>query len=130
MDNEKIRAKFTCWLDTLAYRTKLNYIRDEQKYTMMDSIDEITEERLIVEETETRFNDETILGFDFDSEWLKDAFSVLTETEQKLLSLFFVEEKTLKEISVILNYTYRHIKRLYATSLKKLKDFKEERKNV
>ena len=46
MNNEKTRAEFTNWLDTLAYRTKLNYIRSEQKHKIDFSIDEFSEDRL------------------------------------------------------------------------------------
>ena len=36
MENNRLQAEFTNWLDTLAYHTKIDYIRKEKKHTMTD----------------------------------------------------------------------------------------------
>ena len=80
MNNEKTRAEFTNWLDTLAYRTKLNYIRSEQKHKIDFSIDEFSEDRLESEEFHVAFEFSVEGEFDFQAEWLEKAFSKLSDT--------------------------------------------------
>lgn len=126
MNNDKLQAEFTNWLDTLAYRTKLNYIRKEKKHIMTDSLDEISENRLLIEEETQSFAGELIYGFEFSVEWLENAFSDLSEVCQRILYLFIVEERTLIEISEIIGYSYRHTKRLYALSLEAIRVYKEQ----
>ena len=104
-----IQAEFINWLDTLAYHTKIDYIRKEKKHTMTDSIDEMQEDRLLIEDTEQAFALDHIWGFDFFVEWLEKAFLELSEVSKKILYLHVVEEKPLTEISDVIGYSYPRI---------------------
>ena len=126
MDNNKLQAEFTNWLDTLAYRTKLNYIRDEKKHRFLDSIDEIQEDRLLIEDSEQTFLGESMCGFRFSVDWLENAFTELSEVSKKILYLHIIEERQLTEIADIIGYSYRHTKRLYALSIEAIKIYKEK----
>ena len=126
MENNKLQAEFTNWLDTLAYHTKIDYIRKEKKYTTVDSIDEIQEDKLLVEESEQGFASDRIWGFDFSAEWLEKAVAELSEVSKKILYLHVVEEKQLTEIADIIGYSYRHTKRLYALSIEAIRIYKEK----
>ena len=86
MENNRLQAEFTNWLDTLAYHTKIDYIRKEKKHTMTDSIDEMQEDRLLIEDTEQGFALDRIWGFDFSVEWLEKPFL----SSQRLARKFFI----------------------------------------
>ena len=126
MNDNKLQAEFTNWLDTLAYRTKLNYIRDEKKHRSMDSIDEIQEDRLLIEDSEQTFSGDSMCSFHFSVDWLENAFTELSEVSKKILYLHIVEERQLTEIADIIGYSYRHTKRLYALSIEAIKIYKEK----
>ena len=126
MENNRLQAEFTNWLDTLAYHTKIDYIRKEKKHTMTDSIDEIQEDRLLIDDNEQGLASDRIWGFDFSVEWLEKAFVELSEVSKKILYLHVVEEKQLTEIADIVGYSYRHTKRLYALSIEAIKIYKEK----
>ena len=126
MDNNRLQAEFTNWLDTLAYHTKIDYIRKEKKHTMTDSIDEMQEDRLLIEDTEQGIAFDHIWGFDFSVEWLEKAFLELSEVSKKILYLHVVEEKPLTEIADMIGYSYRLTKRLYALPIEAIKIYKEK----
>ena len=93
---------------------------------MTDSIDEMQEDRLLIEDTEQAFALDHIWGFDFSVEWLEKAFLELSEVSKKILYLHVVEEKPLTEISDVIGYSYRHTKRLYALTIEAIKIYKEK----
>ena len=109
MNNDRIQAKFTNWLDTLAYRTKLNYIRNEKKYSGMVSIDEMSEDRLEQKEFHVEFEFSAEGEFNFESEWLEKAFSELSEHCKEILTMLFVQGKSTTEIAAHFNCTVRNI---------------------
>ena len=126
MENNRLQAECTNWLDTLAYHTKIDYIRKEKKHTMTDSIDEIQEDRFLIEDTEQDLAMDRIWGFDFSVDWLEKAFLELSEVSKKILYLHVVEEKPLTEIADMIGYSYRHTKRLYALTIEAIKIYKEK----
>ena len=126
MENSRLQAEFTNWLDTLAYHTKIDYIKKEKKHNMANSIDEFQEDRFLIEDTEQVLELERIWGFDFSIEWLEKAFVELSDTSKKILYLHMIEGKTLTEIANVIGYSYRHTKRLYSLSIEKLRIYKEK----
>ena len=126
MENSRLQAEFTNWLDTLAYHTKIDYIKKEKKHNMANSIDEIQEDRFLIEDTEQVLELERIWGFDFSIEWLEKAFVELSDTSKKILYLHIIEGKTLTEIANVIGYSYRHTKRLYSLSIEELRIYKEK----
>ena len=122
MNNDKLRAEFTNWLDTLAYRTKLNYIRNEARHSGQVSIDDISEEAFVSEDTFDVIEDER--DFVFENEWLHNAYLELPKEKQRLLVLLFIEEKDAKEIAQILGCSQRYVYKQRAAIF----DFIRERK--
>lgn len=125
MNEEKVKAKFTTWLDTVAYRTKLNYIRNERKHTMMSSLDDVSEDRLLINDEDLSIQIVAKSGFDFRTDWLEEAYEQLSEIGKRILLLHLVDEIPLKDIAVRIGYSYRHTKRLYALSLEAIRLWKE-----
>lgn len=126
MENSRLQAEFTNWLDTLAYHTKIDYIKKEKKHNMANLIDEFQEDRFLIEDTEQVLELERIWGFDFSIEWLEKAFVELSDTSKKILYLHVIEGKTLTEIANVIGYSYRHTKRLYSLSIEELRIYKEK----
>ena len=55
-------------------------------------------------------------------EVLKDALNLLTEKERKVIELYYYEELTLKEISVVLEVSESRVSQLHTRALQKMKD--------
>ena len=127
MNNEKTRAEFTNWLDTLAYRTKLNYIRSEQKHKIDFSIDEFSEDRLEYEEFHVAFEFSVEGEFDFQAEWLEKAFSKLSDTCKEILKLMYVEGKTTQEVAMQLNCSAGYVYKQRAKAFEFIKKEGEKR---
>ena len=127
MNNEKTRAEFTNWLDTLAYRKKLNYIRSEQKHKIDFSIDEFSEDRLESEEFHVAFEFSVEGEFDFQAEWLEKAFSKLSDTCKEILKLMYVEGKTTQEVAMQLNCSAGYVYKQRAKAFEFIKKEGEKR---
>lgn len=125
MNEEKVKAKFTAWLDTVAYRTKLNYIRNERKHTMMTSLDDVPEDRLLINDEDLSIQIVVKSGFHFRTDWLEEAYEQLSDIGKQILLLQLVEKMELKDIATRIGYSYRHTKRLYALSLEAIRIWKE-----
>ena len=54
-------------------------------------------------------------------EVLKDALELLTEKERRVIELYYYEELTLKEISVVLEVSESRISQLHTKALQKMK---------
>ena len=126
MENSRLQAEFTNWLDTLAYHTKIDYIKKEKKHDVANLIDEFQEDRFFIEDVEQVSESERVWGFDFSIEWLEKAFVELSDTSKKILYLHMIEGKTLTEIANVIGYSYRHTKRLYSLSIEELRIYKEK----
>ena len=126
MENSRLQAEFTNWLDTLAYHTKIDYIKKEKKHNVANLIDEFQEDRFFIEDVEQVSESERVWGFDFSIEWLEKAFVELSDTSKKILYLHMIEGKTLTEIANVIGYSYRHTKRLYSLSIEELRIYKEK----
>lgn len=66
-------------------------------------------------------NPEEVLESKEVKEMLQDSLKVLTEKEKKVIVLYYYEELTLKEISVILEVSESRISQLHTRALQKLK---------
>lgn len=61
---------------------------------------------------------------------VKKALDFLTEKEQLVLSLYYVEELTMKEIGLVLDITEGRVSQLHSQAIKKLKKFLKEKIEV
>ena len=101
MQERNIKAEFTTWLNVLSYRVRIDFIRGELKYS--DTIIQMKKT-----EYPSGLGSENE-GFVFQSEWLENAFSGLSLTQQKMLRMIFWENNTPKEVAEKLNYTRQYV---------------------
>lgn len=117
VENEKdlLRAAFTVWLETLIYRTKLNYLRKEKETAEIVSFEEMEESLM---ETDTPFNT-------FDSSFsnpFEKAFSKLPNMRKQVLTMLFVQEMTPQEIATKLQCTVQHVYNQRSKAIKTLRE--------
>ena len=124
---ENTIGRFTNWVDTLARRTKYAYIKKESKHISHACIDDVPEDAFAVEEVEISYTfSESDGKFEFEADWLMQAFSELSKTHKRLLELLYVEEKTPPEAEKILNCTVENIYNQRYKAFKVIKKIRKE----
>lgn len=112
----KGESKFTTWLFKIVYNTSISKIR--QKQSEMKYIEETTN----IESDFTEIDDALKLLSDKDTRQLVcRAMEKLDETDFTILTLFYYEEKKLKEISEITGVQYSYLKIKLQRARKKLR---------
>ena len=99
--------------------------RAEAEFTNMISLDDYLEQGSEgrVEPLGSRFQQpEKCIEKQELKEMLVEALKTLTENEQKVITLYYYEELTLKEISLILEVSESRISQLHTKALKKIKN--------
>lgn len=105
----------------------LDELDDWQNQTQMNTI--MSLEEYLEQGTEIRMNSETNTHFEqpeklIEREEMKkmlmEALDCLTENEKKVITLYYYEEMTLKEISLILEVSESRISQLHTKALKKM----------
>ena len=106
----------------------LDELDDWQNQTQMNTIMSLDE--YLEQGTEIRMNSETNTHFEqpeklMEQEEMKkmlmQALDGLTENEKRVITLYYYEEMTLKEISMILEVSESRISQLHTKALKKMK---------
>ena len=113
-----LKSEFTLWINTLAYRSKIYYIREKSKYANIIELLETCETQSMpcIECNEVKF----------ESEQLAEAFSNLSVTQQKILTMIYFENKKHMEISTELRCTRQHIYNQCSLAYKRIRAFKKE----
>lgn len=125
-DNNVV-GKFTSWVDIVARRTRYNYIKRESKYTFHVCLYDLHESELRIEDVElTRSHFNESGQFEFESEWLMNAFAKLSSKHKRILELLYVEEKTPQEVADIIGCTVRNIYNQQYNAFKIIRDLKKE----
>lgn len=124
-DQDRLRAEFTVWLDTLIRRAKLDYLRKQKVSANIISFEELGEDNIAVSEDEWTRN---ILlqedDFNFEEEKLARAYAELPLMRKQILKLLYVDELEVKEIARMLNCSKQYV------SNQKLKSIKHLRKRM
>ena len=124
---ENTIGRFTNWVDTLARRTKYAYIKKESKHISHACIDDVPEDAFAVEEVEISYTfSESDGKFEFEADWLLQAFSELSKTHKRLLEHLYVEEKTQQEAPKILGCTVENIYNQRSKAFKVIKKIRKE----
>ena len=124
---ENTIGRFTNWVDTLARRTKYAYIKKESKHISHACIDDVPEDAFAVDEVEISYTfSESDGKFEFEADWLMQAFSELSKTHKRLLELLYVEEKTPQEAAKILGCTVENIYNQRSKAFKVIKKIRKE----
>lgn len=108
------KASLSTWIYTITRNTVTDYFRTKKQICELP--EEISDEqsvdgKILKEETLKR---------------LADALEMLSEQEQDIIVLHYYSEKTLKDIAVMMNISYRYAKMLHANGLKRLREFFHE----
>lgn len=108
-------AKFSTWIYRIVYRKSLDRIK-AIKRRRSDAFDEVEERHMAVEGVENAMH---ILLKDERKALVKMAISRLKEEEQTLITLYYFEESSIKEISEILGLGMENVKvKLFRTRKK------------
>ncbi|AXT56134.1 RNA polymerase sigma factor [Aquimarina sp. AD1] len=115
LSNYRGEAKFSTWLYTIAYRKSLDAIKTKKRFVATELIEEISEGEV------TNVND--ALSYLQDKERkqiISDSILKLPEEEAVIVTLYYFEEKSVKEIKAIVGITENNIKIKLYRSRKKL----------
>ncbi len=119
-ERDVLRAKFTSWIDIVAYRAKLKYLKKKENELETVSLESVAEPQLptvdVFYEMQTDRNE-----FDFEEEKLAKAFAQLPIKRQQILTMLFVQERKPEEIARLLNCTPQHVYDQRYQALKKLR---------
>jgi len=119
-ERDVLRAKFTSWIDIVAYRAKLKYLKKKENELETVSLESVAEPQLptvdVFYEMQTDRNE-----FDFEEERLAKAFAQLPIKRQQILTMLFVQERKPEEIARLLNCTPQHVYDQRYQALKKLR---------
>ena len=108
-------SKFSSWLYSIAYRKALDALRKNKKNSSLELIEEITEGDCSVIE-----NGLTFIEDQERSEVIKKCILELPEKEAAIITLFYFEEQSIKEIAKITELTEDNVKVKLYRSRKKL----------
>ncbi len=115
LDSFKGTAKFSTWLYRIVYNTSLDYIKKSKRVIYSEHIDEIHESDIgTMQDALSYLEDKE------KKETIEKALLQLPEDERVLLTLFYFEDLSLKEISDIAKISYDNVKIKLHRSRKKL----------
>lgn len=115
LDSFKGTSKFSTWLYRIVYNTSLDYIKKQKRVVLSEHIDEVNEADI-----GSMQNALTYIEEKEKKEMIEKALLQVPEDERVLLTLFYFEELSLKEISEIVNISYDNVKIKLYRSRKKL----------
>ncbi|WP_298313433.1 RNA polymerase sigma factor [uncultured Aquimarina sp.] len=108
-------AKFSTWLYTIAYRKSLDAIKKNKRFVATELIEEVSEGEVGV------VNDALSYLQDIErKEIISNSILKLPEEESAIITLYYFEEKSIKEIKEIVGLTEDNIKIKLYRSRKKL----------
>ncbi|WP_298543947.1 RNA polymerase sigma factor [uncultured Aquimarina sp.] len=108
-------AKFSTWLYTIAYRKSLDVIKKNKRFVATELIEEISEGEV------GTVNDALSYLQDIErKQVILDSILKLPEEESAIITLYYFEEKSVKEIKEIVGLTEDNIKIKLYRSRKKL----------
>lgn len=121
-EKDELRARFTSWLGTMAFRARTKYLRKMEKQTKLVPMEELPEDMLEWQETGFLevFTDNK--DFDFEEEKLAMAYAELPLMKKEILRLLFVEEKKPIEIAHLLNCSVQHVYNQRFLAVKKIRE--------
>ena len=125
-ERDELRARFTSWLDTVVYRAKLKYLRNQDHMVKTVSIDEIPERYLEWHEPGYYSPNASPQDFDFEEKRLAEAFAKLPLMRKAVLRLLFVEEMEPAEIAVRMNCSVQHVYNQRSLAIRRLRELLEK----
>jgi RNA polymerase sigma factor (sigma-70 family) len=111
----KKEARFSTWLYTIAYHTCLDRIKKIKKERSIVNMDSITENEI----ASLQYNMEALQEKER-KELVKECLDLLNEEERWMLTLFYLDEQSIKEIAMIMGISETNTKVKIFRSRKKL----------
>ncbi|WP_233194509.1 RNA polymerase sigma factor [Aquimarina sp. I32.4] len=115
LDRYRGDAKFSTWLYTIAYRKSLDALKVNKRFVSSSDIKEIGEENIELVEDAL-----SCLQAKERKQIILDSIMKLPEDEAAIITLYYFEEKSVKEIVEIVNLTADNVKIKLYRSRKKL----------
>ncbi|AXG71373.1 ECF RNA polymerase sigma factor SigW [Kordia sp. SMS9] len=115
LDRFKGTSKFSTWLYRIVYNTSLDHLKKSKRVVLSEHIDEINEADI-----GSMQNALTYIEAKEKKQMIEKALLQLPEEERVLLTLFYFEELSLREISEIIQLSYDNVKIKLYRSRKKL----------
>lgn len=119
-DRDELRARFTKWMQVLAYRTRRKYLDARANRADTIPLEDVPEEFL-------RMDNQPIAldaggGFEFEGEALEKAFACLPEKKRQVLTMLFVlqmdSEEAARELGCDVHNIYKH----HSLAIKQLRE--------
>ena len=115
LDTYRGDSKFSTWLYTIVYRKSLDGIKKKKRTRVFELIEEISESDIeLVHDALSYIQDKER------KQIISDSIKKLAEDEAVIVTLYYFEEKSIKEIKEIINLTENNIKIKLYRSRKKL----------
>jgi RNA polymerase sigma factor (sigma-70 family) len=115
LDKFKGESKFSTWLYKVAYNTCLDRLRKNKREQYTVAIDDYTEQQIA-----TLHNAVDAIEDKERKQMLQDCLHLLPGEDSFLLTLYYFEEQSVKEIAKIIGVTANHVKIKLFRSRKKL----------
>lgn len=115
-ERDELRARFTKWMEVLAYRTRRKYL-DARNQVEQFSLEDIPPERLAFKDEQALQSD----SFDFEEQHLADALTSLPDQKRQILTMLYVLEMKPEEIAAKLNCTIQNVYNQRSLTLKRLR---------
>jgi RNA polymerase sigma-70 factor (ECF subfamily) len=103
------KSKFSTWLYTVAYRTALDKTRKKQPYTQSINGESTDGPSLQIAVEKTAQPDIQMHNMDL-KDHLEKAIQQLPTADASIISLFYLHERSVKEVAEIMNMTETNIK--------------------
>ncbi|WP_046745307.1 RNA polymerase sigma factor [Kordia zhangzhouensis] len=108
-------SKFSTWLYRIVYNTSLDYLKKRTRVVLSTHIDEVNEADIGKMQDAMSY-----LEAEEKKQTIEKALAKLPEDERVLLTLFYFEELSLKEVAEIVGVSYENVKIKLHRSRKKL----------
>ncbi|WP_344928913.1 RNA polymerase sigma factor [Aquimarina addita] len=115
LPNYRGEAKFSTWLYTIVYRRSLDIVKSKKRSITSEQVEEISEEHIEIVHDALSYLQEKER-----KEIIGNCILKLAEDEATIITLYYFEEKNIKEIKEIIGLTEDNIKIKLFRSRKKL----------
>ena len=122
-EKDELRARFTCWLETVIRHARIDYLRKQEKGYEMVSIEEIPEHSIALSEEEAfrLGGSANKTAFDFEEERLAKAFRELPLMRQRVLEMLFIKGEKPDEIAAELHCSVQHVYNQRSLAIRQLR---------
>lgn len=119
-ERDELRARFTRWMEVLLLRARRQYLQKKRDAMLTVSLDDLPET------AQSTVEPPVPDGFNFEADWLAEAFEQLSPKRQEVLTLIFAEERKPNEIAQLLHCSPQQVYDRQYQALQSLRRFWEK----